>query len=642
MKLDQLFEPMNIGTCTIPNRLVVAAMNTDYANEDGTATERYIRYHEEKARGGWGLIVTEDYSVSQRGKGYQHVSGLYNDEQIAGHRELTARIHQYDSKIFCQIYHAGRQSNAYVNGGLQPVAPSAIPCSWNRQLPKELTTEEIRTIISQFGDTALRAKKAGFDGIEVHAGHGYLLAEFLSPYSNKRSDEYGGSFENRIRIVREVIADIREKTGRDFPVTIRFSVIEDLEGGRDIAESRVLALEFEDMGFDAISVSSGIYSTYSKGIVSTMYVAHAWLTDFAAEIKKLVSIPVIVANRINEPKMANTLIKMGKTDFVAMGRASLADPFLPKKAREGHLEDIRYCIGCLQGCIYRTDPVTCLVNPAVGLEYEEDLAPVENPRKIMVIGAGPGGLQTAVTAASRGHHVTIFEQRDDIGGQFKSAAYPPCKGELATYTAWCRTQCKKLGVEIHLNTVVDEALIKQFQPDSIVIATGGKPLTPPIPGISLPHVVTAEDVLVGNVPTNDLIVVCGGGEVGGETAAALAMQEKGVTLVEMTGSILQELGYAPKHQLTKILEKYGVNTYTNTKVCEITENAVICENGTEKLQLPALTVVLAFGYSPVNDLHEIASALCDDVYMIGGAVKTGNALVAIREGYQTGQAISAV
>ena len=260
---------------------------------------------------------------------------------------------------------------------------------------------EIHEIVSQFGDTALRAKKAGFDGVEVHAGHGYLLAEFLSPYANKRTDEYGGSFENRIRIIREILNNIRNKVGEDFPVTIRFSAVEAMEGGRDMAESRVLAVEFEEMGFDALHISSGVYSSYCKGIISTMYVEHAWTVDYAEEIKKLVNIPVITVNRINEPKMANLLLKMGKADFVAMGRGSIADPELPNKAKAGNLEDIRYCIGCLQGCVFNPKTeVGCFVNPSVGHEYEQDLSKVKTPKNIMIIGAGPAGLQTAVTAAT--------------------------------------------------------------------------------------------------------------------------------------------------------------------------------------------------------------------------------------------------
>lgn len=637
--LKKLFTPQKINNCVIPNRLAVTAMVANFCNEDGTLTDRFIKYHEEKAKGGWGLIITEDYAINPNAKGYQFIAGLYNDEQIEGNKLLTDTIHKYDSKIFCQIYHPGRQTSHFVNGSVQPVAPSAIPCPWCRDLPRELTVDEIHEIVGQFGDTALRAKKAGFDGVEVHAAHGYLLAEFLSPYANKRTDEYGGCFENRIRILKEVIADIRSKVGRDFPVTVRISGEERVEGGRTMAETYVLATEIESMGFDAIHVSSGVYSNYNKGIVSTMYQEHAWTVDFAAEVKKLVNIPVITVNRINEPKMADSIISMGKADFVGMGRGSLADPYLPMKAKMGDFESIRYCIGCLQGCVMQLlvgKGITCLVNPELGREYETDYTKAEQIKNVMVIGAGPGGLEAAMIAAKRGHKVTIYEQRNDIGGQFKSAAYPPFKGELSTFTSWIRHELKKLNVEIKLNTTVTEELIKEVDPDAIVLATGGTPVKPNIKGIDKEHVVFAEDVLLGKVPTKDLIVVCGGGEVGGETAAALALEHKKTSIVEMLPEILKELDPIQTLELTNILNKYGVERYTNTKVVEITEKGVVCEGKDGLFTLPAETVVLAFGYKPNNALEDKARAYCKEVYTIGGAVKTSNALTAIQDGFQVG------
>ncbi|MEL7657754.1 MAG: FAD-dependent oxidoreductase, partial [Bacillota bacterium] len=564
--------------CVIPNRLVVTAMVTNFNNEDGTLTEQFIKYHEEKAKGGWGLIITEDYAVSPNAKGYKFIGGLYNDDQIESSKRLTNTIHKYDSKIFCQIYHPGRQASHFVNGGVQVVAPSAIPCPWCRELPREITVDEIHEIIGQFGDTALRAKKAGFDGVEVHSAHGYLLAQFLSPYSNKRVDEYGGCFENRIRILKEVIADIRSKVGADFPVIVRISGDESVEGGRTIAETRALAIEIEDMGFDAIHVSSGVYGDYNRGVVSTMYQEHGWAVEFAEEVKKLVDIPVITVNRINEPKMADAIITMGKADFVGMGRGSLADPHLPNKAKSGDFEAIRYCIGCLQACVMHLlmgNEISCVVNPEIGQEYKTDYTKVDAPKKVMVVGAGPGGLEAAMIASKRGHNVTIFEKKDDIGGQFKSAAYPPCKGELATFTSWIRRELNKLGVEIKLNTNVTEKSIREFNPDAIVLATGGEPVKFDIKGIDKDHVVFAEDVLLGKVPTNDLIVVCGGGEVGGETAAALALEEKNVSVVEMLPEMLKELDSIQTIELTGILNKYGVKRHLNTKVVEITDTSVV-------------------------------------------------------------------
>ena len=636
--LKKLFIPHKIGNCVIPNRLVVTAMVVDYNNEDGTATDRFIKYQEEKAKGGWGLIITEDYAVNEHAKGYLRIGGLYKDEQIPSHKRLTDSIHNYDTKIFCQIYHAGRQATHFVNGGVQPNAPSAIPCPLCRELPHEMTQEEIRTVICQFGDTALRAKKANFDGVEVHAAHGYLLAEFLSPYANKRVDEYGGNFENRSRILREVMADIRSKVGPDFPVIVRVSGDEDMEGGRTIAETRELAILIEELSFDAIHVSSSVYSNYCRGIIASMYVNHGWTVDFAAEIKKLVSIPVITVNRINDPKMADSILRSDKADFIGMGRGSLADPYLPKKAQSGDFESIRYCIGCLNCAIglFMGNGVSCMVNPELGHEYEIDKTPVAEPKKVMVVGAGPGGLEAGMIAAKRGHNVTIYDKRNDIGGQFKSAAYPPYKGELATFTSWLRNELKKLDVDIKLNTEVTEELIRLEAPDSVILATGGIPVKPNIKGIDLPHVVFAEDVLLGKVPTNDIVVVCGGGEVGGETAAALAMAEKKVDIVEMLPDILSELVGSLVIDLKNILKKYGVTSHTNAKVIEITDHSVLCEGADGRFSLPAATVVLAFGYKPYNPLEEKAKEHCREVYTIGGAVKTSNAMVAIKEGYGIG------
>lgn len=343
----KLFTPQKIGSMEVPNRLVVPAMVSNMCTGDGCVTERYIAYHEAKAKGGWGLIITEDYAIAETGKGYRFIGGLWNDRQIAGQKQFTDRIHQYGTKLVAQIYHAGRQTKKLVSGA-QPVAPSAIPCPWCRDLPREITIAEIRQVVSQFGDAALRAKQAGFDGVEVHGAHGYLLAEFMSPYANKRTDAYGGCLQKRMRLAKEIIEDVRAKVGAGFPVLFRISADELRPGGRDMAETRVIARMLEDWGVDAIHVSAGVYG--NEGVVSPMFVPHAWIVDCAEEVKKLVKIPVITVNRINDPLMADVLLEMNKADFVAMGRGSIADPELPNKAKRGELESIRYCIGCMQAC----------------------------------------------------------------------------------------------------------------------------------------------------------------------------------------------------------------------------------------------------------------------------------------------------
>lgn len=641
--LNSLFSPQKIGNCEIPNRLVVTAMVTNYCNPDGKATERYIRYHEEKAKGGWGLIVTEDYAINANCMGYANIAGLYNDDQIASHRELTDRIHQYGSKIFAQIYHGGRQSHSGVNGGVQPVAPSAIPCPWCRELPKELSKSEIRRIVDEFGSCAKRVKAAGFDGIELHAGHGYLLAEFLSPYANKRTDEYGGCLDNRARIIKEVMDAMRATVGDDFPITIRFSADEDMPGGRDIAETRVLAKLFEEWGFDALHVSGGVYGDFNKGIVSPMYVDHAWLANAAEEVKKIVKIPVITVNRINDPRMADQLIEMGKADFIGMGRGSLADPALPNKAKAGKMQDIRYCIGCLQGCtgaLYIGGPVTCLVNPTVGREYELDYTKVAQPKNIAIIGAGPAGMTTAITAAKRGHNVTVFEAQSKTGGQFVSAAYPPCKGEFTTFLAWCNKQMSDYGVNVLLNTKATKEMIMAGGYDEVVCTTGGTPWVPGfIKGVDLPHVKIAEDVLTGKVAIGDNVVIAGGGEVGCETAAHLASIQKGATIVEMKPVLMEELDGVNKENLSQVMNRFHVQSYTSTKVLEIKEDCVVVETPSGVKELPCDSVVLAMGYKPNNSLAEELKEAGVNVHVIAGAVKTSNALVANREGLELGMSL---
>ncbi|KAA8996647.1 NAD(P)-binding protein [Affinibrenneria salicis] len=639
----KLFQPKKINQCVIPNRLVVPAMVTDLCNSDGTATERYIAYHEEKAKGGWGLIITENYAINENAMGCKYIGGLWRDEQIAGHKALTDRIHQYDSKIFAQIYHAGRQTSHNVNGGVQPVAPSAIPCPALHEMPRELTIDEIQQLVGEFGDCARRVKQAGFDGVEIHAGHGYLIAEFLSSYANKRTDRYGGSLDGRIRFLQEIYQRVRSEVGDDYPVTIRLSADEGFIGGRDISETRVLAQLFEEWGVDALHVTMGVYGDRNKSCtVPPMYVGHAWAVSYAEELKKTVQMPIISVNRINDPRMADNVLATGKADFIAMGRGSLADPHLPNKAKSGDLASIRYCIGCMQGCIAslpRGVPFTCLVNPSLGREANLNYEPVREPKRVFIAGGGPAGLEAARVAALRGHHVTLFEKNGHLGGQFRSAAFPPGKGELATYTAWLTRELEKLHVDIRYHTALTKEIVAQSQPDSVIIATGGAPSIPPIKGIKQSHVVLAEDVLLGNVTTGQRVVIAGGGEVGGETAAHLAMQQKEVTIIEMRDRLLVELDGVSKLHLMGLLNEYDVKQYVNTKLCEIEEQRVVLENEQGRFALDADTVVIALGYRPVNDLVNELEGITDKTIVIGGAVKTSNALIASREGFDAGMCV---
>lgn len=644
--LKRLFSPIEINGCRLENRLAVTAMVAGMCAPDGTATDQFIAYHEAKAKGGWGLIITEDYGVNVNAQNILGTAGLYNDEQIASHRKLTDTIHKYDSKIFCQMFHSGRQSMHFTNNGVQPMAPSAIPCPSMRELPRELKIPEIEQIAKDFGQCARRAQEAGFDGIEIHAAHGYLLAEFLSPYANKRTDKYGGCFENRTRFLREVYQEIRHTVGKDFPIIVRFSAYEEMPGGRDLAESRALAMLLEEWGVDALDVSASVYGNHINGVISPLYAPHAWHADFAAELKSLVDIPVFTVNRITEPRVAEALLAANKADIIGMGRQSLADPDFPNKIKNGQYDKIRKCIGCLQECmggLGKGRYISCLVNPTCGRELEVDLSAAEESKNVMIIGGGIAGMEAALSAASKGHKIDLYEKRDFLGGQFKSAAYPPSKGDFASFTSWLTQELDELdeNINIHLNKTVTEELVKEKNPDVIIIATGGIPLFPPIKGIKNENVYTAEDILLGKVQPGENILVAGGGEVGIETAAHLGMQERKVTVVEMKetmgeGLVVPILGY----HLDKILDEYDVARYAKTKIIEFNDDGVVVENDSKgQFLIPADQIVLALGYRPDNQLVENLKTYCNDVQVIGGASETSNAAVAAYEGYFTGMKV---
>lgn len=634
----KLFTPYKIGSMEVSNRLVVPAMVTNFCTEDGYATERYIAYHEAKAKGGWGLIITEDHNVEKNAKGYRFIPGLWSDDHIESHRQLTDRIHRYETKIVAQIYHPGRQSTYVSNGGVQPVAPSAIPCPWCRDLPREMTVEEIKKVVSQFGDAALRAKKAGFDGVEIHGAHGYLIAQFMSPYTNKRTDEYGGCLQKRMRLVKEIIEDIRSKVGEDFPVIFRISADEVMPGGRDMAETGVIVRLLESWGVDALHISTGVYG--NDGIVSNYTKPHAWAVKYAEEVKKLVNIPVITVNRINDPLMADLIIDTGKADFVAMGRGSLADPDLPNKAKSGDLESIRYCIGCMQGCTrstYANIPISCSVNPTLGLEYTTHLDKAATVKKVFVAGGGPAGMEAARAAALKGHDVHLYEKNDYLGGQFKAAAYPPYKGELASFTAWQIAELKKAkNVTIHLGTELTPEIVKSEKPHVVIVATGATPIIPSIPGVNRPNVLLAQDVLLGKVATGDNCFVAGGGSVGLETAAHLAIQLKRVAIAEMLPELAQGEDRDIVQAYLRILDEYGVVRFTDTRVVEIAETGVLLEKNGVTTLYPCDTVILAFGSTKNDSLAAALEGLTEKVVTVGDAVKVGHLLEAVRQGFWAG------
>lgn len=638
MVVKHLFKSIRIGNMEVPNRFVVPAMVMNYCNEDGTATERFISYHEEKAKGGWGLIITETFAVVPEGKGFVGTPGLWNDDQIPGFAEFTKRIHKYGSKVVAQIFHAGRQTSRQVIG-TTPKAPSAIPCPVLQEVPEELTIDEIKDLVEKFGDAAYRAKLAGFDGVEVHGAHGYLISQFMSNYSNRRTDEYGGSLQNRLRFPLEIIANIRRKTGPNFPIIFRISGDEFVRGGRNIEDTKVIAMILEEAGIDAIHVSAGVYAT-GYTILPPSAVPHGWIVDFAEEVKKVVSIPVITVGRINDPLVAEAALAAGKADLVAMGRASLADPWLPSKTAAGKFDEIIPCVGCVQGCVGRIfvqQPVCCLVNPRLGREREYEIKPADEVKKVFIAGGGCAGMEAAIVARERGHDVHLFEKTHKLGGQYYLGAIPPGKGEINQFINWQKNKMNKLGVKVHLNQPLTEEIVDREKPDVIIIATGGKPIMPDIPGIDKPIVATAHDVLEEKVETGSKVIIVGGGLIGSETANYLAHHGKTVTIVEQLHDIaLDEEAYV-RHFLLKDLKEFNVEVHVNSKVVEITDRGVIAEKDGEKITLDGFDkVVIAVGVEPVNELAEKLKDKAPEVIVVGDAKEARKALEAVQEGYEAG------
>lgn len=637
--LDHLFSPFTIQGVELKNRCVVPPMVMNLCNEDGTCTERFTAYHEAKAKGGFGMIITEDFAVTPRGKGFKYLPGLWNDGQVAGFAEFTRRIHQYQTVVIAQIYHAGRQTSRAVIGEA-PEAPSAIPCPFSPDMPEELTVERIHEIVSCYGDCARRAKEAGFDGVEIHGAHGYLIAQFMSPYSNKRTDAYGGPLQNRIRFALEIIRDIREKCGPDFLVGYRISADEFVTGGRNIQDTKTIVPYLDRAGISYVHVTAGVYRTFDA-VIPSMYCEHAWIADFAKEVKQVTSLPVITVGRFNDPRLAETVLADGKADLVSFGRQSLADPETPNKAREGRFDDIRQCIGCHHGCIgnlLANVPGQCILNPTIGIEYKTEPVKTDTPRKVMVIGAGPAGLQAAITAAECGHQVTVYEKGRWAGGQFRLGAVPAGKGEITSFIAWQMHELEKLEVPVHFQKEVTKELVDAQKPDVIVAATGAEPVIPGIPGVDKAHVVTAHDVLSGKANTGARIVVIGGGCVGAETANHLASNLKQVTLVEMLPDIAQDEVVVPKWGLLEDLKKNNVRICTGTTVTEIRDDAVVLSGQTEET-VPADTVVLSVGSRSVTGLADTLKEAGYDVRVIGDAAKVGLAGAAITQGYELGRSL---
>jgi len=627
-------------------------MATNYTNADGSISEQYRDYIEARARGGAALIILEVTSIDGSFPYVPNTVGLWDDELIPSMRGLTSAVHAHGAKVVPQISHPGPESLSFLNG-IQPVGPSAIMCHSNKVMCRELSTEEIERIVEQFGDAARRAREAGFDGVELHAAHSYmLLGSFISSLRNRRSDAYGGSIEDRLKLPLEVVKNIRAKAGGDFPIIMRLSGDELTPGGRNLEETQYIAPILAEAGVDAFHISSGTFPQMSWRILPPTGTPRGLNVAFSAAVKEVVDIPVAVVGRINDPRLAEDILRRNQADVIVMGRALLADPDLPKKAAEGRFDDIAPCMGCGLGCIAGREagkPMTCVINPTVGREKEMAIAPAARPKKVMVVGGGPGGLEAARVAALRGHQVSLYEREAEPGGQFNLAAVPPLKQELSKGIKYLRTQVEKAGVTLQLNTEVTPELVAQAKPDVVIVATGGESLVPDIPGIRGDKVVSAHDVLAGKVvvPCGHVLVL-GGGMVGLEVAEFLAnpgdnpvMGCTAVTVVEMLDNVGLDMVPEGRTLLMQRPRENGVKVLTSTKVKEVLEDStVVIRDGQVQENIGGMdTIVLALGARSVDELsHKIKDKVAE-VYVIGDAKEPRKALEAIAEGAEVGRKI---
>lgn len=634
-----MFSPINIGTVTVPNRFVVPPMGNNFANTDGSMSERSAAYYEARAKGGFGLITIESTVVYKEAKGGPRKPCLFSDEVVPSFRRVADACHAYGAKVSIQLQHAGPEGNSKLTG--YPLkAASAIAPSAGREIPEAMPTEEVYRLIECYGDAARRAQLAGIDMVEVHCAHGYLVSTFISARTNKRTDEFGGCFENRMRLPRLIIENIRKKTGGNMPILCRINARDEGDGGVDVHDAAAIAAYLEQVcGVDAIHVTRSIH-IHDEFMWAPNITHGGFNAELGAEIKRAVSVPVILVGRFTEPQYAELLVKQGRADLIAFGRQSIADPELPNKARNGQLEKLTPCIACLLGCVpnmLQGRPITCAMNPCVGREAE--LKPAEVRKNVVVIGGGPGGMYAARLCALRGHSVTLLEKDAELGGHFLVASYPPGKGEISGAIRSFIVNCREAGVDIRTGTEATPELVASLKPDAIIIATGSVPLRLPIPGLDSCGCSTAEDVLTGKADTGKRVLVVGGGMVGCECVEFLTEREHIVDMVEMKPVIGEDIVPEARKYIMANLEKHKVTQRVNARVKQFYADGVDFTDtvtGEDAAMRGYDSVVLAMGYRSNNTLEEQLKDLAPQVIVIGEARQApGNSMEA------TGDALNA-
>lgn len=690
MQYKMLLSPMNIGSVMIKNRVVMAPMLIGFGAFNGTATKQMMDYYEERAKGGIGLIITEITRVNDvNGASAFAQLGMSKDYQIAPMHEMAERIHKHGAKVFVQLHHPGRQNLGLLVGTVpfsilmnkyipfynkllykiipvgkvllkyhlvpRVMAPSKCERSYSSDgINRKMRKSEIKKLIKQFVEAAVRIQKSGADGLELHAAHGYLIQQFLSPNTNKRKDEYGGSLENRMRFMLEIIKGIRKNCGLDFPIIVRLTVDEcydrigQPDKGYNLQEGVQMARILEENGIDAIDVSSAAYDTYNYWLEPPSFEC-GWRAYMAEEVKKAVSIPVLAANLIRSPEQAEHQLQTYVQDFVSLGRPTLADPYWVKKVEQENEEGIKRCICCLyciesmQNNAYIGSHGKCSVNPFLGRETES--LPVNGDGKtVLVVGAGPGGLMAAELLVKRGFHTVLIEQESDVGGQVKLATNLPHKEKIL----WCIEDLLNAvitaGVDVHLNTTANKDLIGSYNPYAIIIATGGYAIIPrSIPGISLSHVCTVTEVQNGTINLKGKnVAVIGSGMTGLETAELLAEQGNHVYVIEMAKSVAPGAWMQHVDDVMPRLKAKHVEFYTSRKLVAVHRNYISLETSDRRKTQSSLQcdqVVLSLGVISNNELYKTLMKQHKNIFLIGDASKSGRIAEATEAAYQAVKAI---
>lgn len=636
-----LFSPLRLNRrVTVRNRVIMAPMNTNYARSDGFISEQYANYFIERAKGGTGLIVIAPGYVDPRAK--KRAGSLLLDEEkyIPPLRKFTAAIHREGAAVIQQLNHNGRlltSSKEFKTAGGVCVGPSPIPHKLTGEVPQVMTHDDIQVMVRRFVTNAVHAEMAGYDGVEVHGAHGYLINQFLSRYSNKRTDEYGGSLENRMRFALEIVRGIRAAVDRDFLVSFRLEAMEFNPGGVDIEEAAALGKALEKNGVDLLNVTAG--NTESPPTALRMFpptsVPQGCYGDYAARIKQAVSVPVSIMGRIASPERAEEILAAGQSDLVTIGRGLLADSHWVEKCMTGRRAELRQCIGCLQGCyeqLAKELPLTCIYNPFIGKEGQE-LPPANPPVTVWVAGGGPAGMEAARVCALRGHMVSLFEAESELGGQVPLASIPIGKAEFMEIVRYYSHELRRLGVTITTGKRLTADDIVAGKPDAVILATGSTSLTLPLPGLDGKNVISGREALTGSA-CGKKVVVCGGGLVGVETALTLHARNHTVELIEMRDAILADAGSMNRAKLLLEVEKTGIAIHTGTTLLGVKNGSVLVETKDGEEALPADTVVLALGARADQTLEKALreSGYQGAIHAAGDCVRARKILEAVAEG----------